>query len=351
MSRRPTMRDVAAAAAVSVKTVSRVVNDEAAVRDVVAERVRAAIATLGYRPDHRAQLLRRRGTASSTIGFVPLDVSNPFFSAIYRGLEDVAWANGYVVVAGSSDGSLERGEAILKRLIGARVDGLVVVPAGDDHTLLAEEVGRGTPVVLLDLEVDDVTGVDLVRSDHRGGARLAVRHLITHGHRDIAFLGDVPTIFSARERYRGYVDAMRAARIKRRPAWTVHGLDTAGAAATVRALFAPRVDAVPSALFTAQNFVTMGAVHALHELGMHGSVALAAFDDVDMADVVDPALTVVPQQPADLGRHAGELLLDRIRGHRGPARRVILENELIVRGSGELAPAAIGGGGVARRQA
>ena len=78
-------------------------------------RVRASIATLGYRPDHRAQLLRRRGTASATIGFVPLDVSNPFFSAIYRGLEDVAWAHGYVVVAGSSDGTLERGEAILKR--------------------------------------------------------------------------------------------------------------------------------------------------------------------------------------------------------------------------------------------
>jgi LacI family transcriptional regulator len=350
MSRRPTMRDVAAAAGVSVKTVSRVVNDEAAVREVVAERVRAAIAALGYRPDHRAQLLRRRGTASSTIGFVPLDVSNPFFSAIYRGLEDVAWAHGYVVVAGSSDGSLERGEAILKRLIGARVDGLVVVPAGDDHTLLAEEVGRGTPVVLLDLEVDDVS-VDLVRSDHRGGARLAVRHLIAHGHRDIAFLGDVPTIFSARERYRGYVDAMRAARIKRRPEWTVHGLDTSAAAATVRALFAPGADAVPSALFTAQNFVTMGAVHALHELGLHGTVALAAFDDVDMADVVDPALTVVPQQPADLGRHAGELLLDRIRGHRGPARRVILENDLIVRGSGEIAPAAIGDGEVTRRQA
>jgi LacI family transcriptional regulator len=177
-----------------------------------------------------------------------------------------------------------------------------------------------------------------------------VRHLIAHGHRDIAFLGDVPSIFSARERYRGYVDAMRAARIKRRPEWTVHGLDTAAAAATVRGLFAPGVDA-PSALFTAQNFVTMGAVHGLHALGLHGVVALAAFDDVDMADVVEPALTVVPQKPTDLGRQAGELLLDRIRGHRGPARHVILRNELIVRGSGEIPPAARKRDEVARRQA
>ena len=105
MERRPTMRDVASAAGVSVKTVSRVVNNEAAVRDVVVERVRAAIEALGYQPDHRAQLLRRLDTGSATIGFIPFDVSNPFFSAIYRGLEDVAWAQGYVVVAGSSDGT------------------------------------------------------------------------------------------------------------------------------------------------------------------------------------------------------------------------------------------------------
>ncbi len=338
MQRRPTMRDVAAAAGVSVKTVSRVVNDEGAVRDVVADRVRAAITALGYRPDHRAQLLRRHGTGSATIGFVPLDVSNPFFSAIYRGLEDVAWDRGYVVVAGSSDGTRERGDAILKRLIGGRVDGLVVVPAGGEHTVIAEEVGRGTPVVLLDLEVDDLTGVDLVRSDHRGGARRAVEHLIAHGHRDIAFLGDVPTIFSARERYQGYVEAMRAARIRRRPGWALHGLDTTASANAVRALFADGVAAGPSALFTAQNFVTIGAVQALHELGLHRSVAVIGFDDVEMATVVEPGLSVVPQRPGELGRLAGELLLDRISGHRGPARRAILANEIVTRGSGEIAP-------------
>ena len=267
------MRDVAAAAGVSVKTVSRVVNDEAAVRDEVADRVRAAIEALGYRPDHRAQLLRRGGNRSATVGFIPFDVSNPFFSAIYRGLEDAAWARGYAVVAGSSDGTRERGETILKRLIGGRVDGLVVVPAGDDHTLIAEEVGRGTPVVLLDLEVDSLPEVDLVRSDHRGGARLAVEHLIDHGHRDIAYLGDVASLFSARERYHGYVDAMRAAQLKPRPEWSLHGLDTTTAAKAVRALFANRDGPRPSALFSAQNAVTIGAVQALHDLGLHRVVA------------------------------------------------------------------------------
>jgi LacI family transcriptional regulator len=338
MGRRPTMRDVAAAAGVSLKTVSRVVNGEGPVRDVVADRVRAAITALGYQPDHRAQLLRRRDTASATIGFVPLDVSNPFFSAIYRGLEDVAWAEGYVVVAGSSDGTKERGDAILRRLIGGRVDGLIVVPAGEDHSLLAEEVGRGTPVVLLDLEADDLADVDLVCSDHRGGARLAVKHLIERGHRDIAFLGDAPSIFSARERHQGYLEAMRAARIRPRRGWVLHDLDTDAAADAVRAMFAPDASRTPSALFTAQNIVTMGALQALHELGLQHHVALVSFDDVDLANAVEPGLSVVPQRPLELGRLAGQLLLDRIDGYRGPARRVILDTELVARGSGEIPP-------------
>jgi LacI family transcriptional regulator len=331
------MRDVADAAGVSVKTVSRVVNDEGAVRPAVADRVRLAIDELGYRPDQRAQLLRRGGNRSATIGFIPFDVSNPFFSAIYRGLEDIAWANGYAVVAGSSDGSRERGNTILKRLIGGRVDGLVVVPAGDDHTLIAQEVERGTPVVLLDLEVDDIADVDLVRSDHRGGARNAVTHLIDHGHRDIAYLGDVASIFSARERYLGYVEALRTAGITPRLDWVRHGLDSITAAATVRTLLADGAEPRPTAVFSAQNAITTGAVHALHELGLQRRVALVGFDDVDMADVVEPGLTVVPQRPLELGRLAGTLLLDRIAGNRGPARRTILRDDLILRGSGEIA--------------
>ena len=224
-------------------------------------------------------------------------------------------------------------------LIGGRVDGLVVVPSGDDHTLIAEEVGRGTPVVLLDLEVDSLPEVDLVRSDHRGGARLAVEHLIDHGHRDIAYLGDVASLFSARERYHGYVDAMRAAQLKPRPEWSLHGLDTTTAAqGGARPLRQSATVPRPSALFSAQNAVTIGAVQALHDLGLHRDVAIVGFDDVDMADIVEPGLSVVPQRPLELGRLAGKLLLDRIGGHRGPARRAILSNDLIARGSGEIPP-------------
>ena len=333
------MRDVAAAAGVSVKTVSRVVNDEAAVRDDVADRVRAAIDALGYRPDHRAQLLRRRGTASATIGFVPFDVSNPFFSAIYRGLEDAAWTHGYAVVAGSSDGTRERGETILKRLIGGRVDGLVVVPAGDDHTLIAEEVGRGTPVVLLDLEVDVVTEVDLVRSDHRGGARLAVDTSSTTA------IATSPSSATCRRSSRP-VSATTATSTRCGPARSSAGRSGRCTASTrrrcrgdVRALFAPGVDPAERPVHRPElrddrrragpprsRACTASSPRRLRRC-RHGRHRRAGAH-------------VVPQRPMELGRLAGELLLDRIGGHRGPARRAILCNELIARGSGEIPPSA-----------
>ena len=104
----------------------------------------------------------------------------------------------------------------------------------------------------------------------------------------------------------------------------------------MRILFATGEGRQPSAVFSAQNAVTIGAVQALHELGLHRTVAIVGFDDVDMATVVDPGLSVVPQRPLELGRLAGELLLDRIGGHRGPARRAIVADELIERGSGEI---------------
>ena len=108
----------------------------------------------------------------------------------------------------------------------------------------------------------------------------------------------------------------------------------------MRELFADDAGPCPSALFSAQNSVTIGAVQALHDLGLHRDVALVGFDDVDMAVVIEPGLSVVPQRPVELGRLAGELLLDRIGGHRGPARRAILADRLIARGSGEIAPLA-----------
>lgn len=332
------MRDVAQTAGVSLKTVSRVVNAEDGVSADLAERVEQAIRALQYQPDERARNLRQNDSRSGSIGFVMVDVSNPFFSSILRGLEDVARARGYFVLSGSSDGDADREDQLIETFIARRVDGLVVIPSGDTLAALRAEVERGTPVVFLDLEAPGFTS-DLVRSDHRGGAVAATEHLIAHGHRDIGFLCDDPAIFSAGERYEGFREGMTAAGLTIRPEWVVmgrHHPDRWEELVTDLCTASPR----PTALFTAQNFITIGALRALHALGLQHEIAMVGFDDVELADVVEPAVSVVPQQPLELGRRAGQMLFDRLDGSTAEQSKEVIASPIIVRGSGEIRPPA-----------
>lgn len=329
--KRPTMKDVARAAGVSFKTVSRVINGEAGVSDLLRDRVNDAISELGYQPDERARILRS-AQLSRTIGFIHSDIGNPFFSGIHRGLEDIALSRGFLIVSGSSDEDPVRTEALVRTFASRRVDGLAVVPTGDSPSL-DQEIAHGTPVVFIDREPGRQG--DLVLSDHRGGARAATTHLIDAGHTRIAFLGDRRYLYSAAERLGGYHDALAAARLSTE--WVVTDLVSpdAAEAATHRLMSAPEVER-PTALFAAQNYLTEGAVRALHALGLQQSVALVGFDDLEMGDVIEPGITVVPQDARELGRRAGELLLRRIDGESGPLLREELPLQLIERGSGEI---------------
>ncbi len=333
--RRPTMRDVADLAGVSFKTVSRVVNDEAGVSSELIARVEGAISELGYRPDDGARRLRQGGS-SRVIGFALVDVANPFFSSILRGIEEVARRQGFLVLSGSTDGDVDREHELLETFIDRRVDGLIVVPSDPAGGPLFAEIARGTPVVFLDLE-PDLASFDLIRTDHEGGAAIATKHLIRHGHTDIAFLGDDPSIFSAGLRLRGFQQAMAEAGL----AVADHNV-MCGHHSPERwyelALQILRRPIPPTALFTAQNFVTIGAVRAMHHLGLHRKVAMVGFDEVDLATVVEPGITVVPQHPLDLGRRAAELLFARLAGLTSPAQREVTVNSLIPRGSGEIRP-------------
>ena len=338
--RRPTMRDVARAADVSLKTVSRVVNQESGVRPDLMARVHESIDRLGYQRHDSARQLRTGGGASKTIGFIQVDVANPFFSAIFRGVEDVASEHSYQVIAGSSDGDPKKQDAVLRALITRRVDGLVMVPSGEQLDLLVAEMERGTPVVFLDLQPPDGIVGDLVRSDHRGGTRTITRHLISHGHRHIAFIGDNPLLFSSTERLAGFDEAMTEAGLAVDPQLVRWGLgDTQRSVAVVTELVENRSGAsVPTALVTGQNFITIGAVQALHHLDLQDEVALVGFDDIDLASVVEPGITVMPQSPRELGQRAAHLLFTRLAGDTGPPVVDILHDEMIVRGSGEIAP-------------
>jgi LacI family transcriptional regulator len=348
--RRPTMHDVADEAGVSLKTVSRVVNREGGVRPDLVDRVKTAIDDLGYQRHDSARQLRTGGGASRTIGFVQLDVANPFFSAIYRGIEDVSTAHGYQVIAGSSDGDSDQQDAVLRALISRRVDGIIIVPWGDRLGLLTAEMERNTAVVFLDLEPPAGIAGDLVRSDHRGGARTITRHLIEHGHERIAFIGDHPSIFSAEERFQGFAEAMSEAGLVVDRRWVNRELgDPTRTREAVAHVFENYPDdSAPTAIVAGQNFITIVAVQTLHDLDLHHRVALVGFDDVELSDVVEPGITVMPQSPRELGQRAAHLLLRRLGGYDGPPELEIPDDRIIVRGSGEIAPPEAGAARVQR---
>jgi LacI family transcriptional regulator len=319
-SRRPTMKDVAALAGVSLSTVSRVVNGDPG-RPDLARRIQDAIDLLGYERDHTASTLRRSDRASASIGLLVADVGNPFFAAVARGVEEIARERGSVTMVASSDEDPSRERQLAAALAARRVDGLIVVPTDSSPG------PARVPTVFVD-RPPRYADADTVLTDNFGGAVAAVAHLRSFGHRRIAFLGDRSSLHTAAERLRGHRSLADDGEVLMDLDGADHAFDAACGLL--------RGDDPPTALFTAQNLITAGAVRALRALGMQHRVALVGFDDLPLADALDPGLTVVAQQPVALGRAAAQLLFSRIDGAAGPPRVEVVPTELIVRGSGEI---------------
>jgi LacI family transcriptional regulator len=332
LNRRPTMKDVAALAGVSLSTVSRVVNGDPG-RPDLAKRVQDAVDLLGFERDLTASTLRRTDRASGSIGLLVADVGNPFFAAVMRGVEDIARGHASVTVAASSDENPVRERELAAALAARRVDGLIIVPAGDDNGYLRDRK-TAAPLVFVD-RPPRYLDADAVLTDNAGGTGLAVRHLLGFGHTRIAFLGDRRPLHTTSERLRGYREALNDKGLGLDPALLRLDLDTSDAATRATLELLDLADP-PTALLTSQNLITIGAVRALRQRDRQHRTALVGFDDVPLADLLDPGLTVVAQQPVMLGRRAGELLFSRINGDTGPTRSVIVPTELIERGSGEL---------------
>ena len=335
-ARRPTMREVAALAEVSLSTVSRVVNGSPPVAPELARRVEQAVAILGYRHDQIAGSLRRANRASATVGLVFEDVANPFFSLIHRAVEDVAAPRSVLTLAGSSDEDPVRERELTEGLLARRVDGLIVVPTPGDHSFLERDVAAGVALVFVDRPPEGVDA-DSVVSANFEGARAAVSHLIAHGHRRIGFVGDQPDIYTAAERLRGFRAALAEHGIAEDPDLIGHPSFRATDAEAVTAQLLESA-APPTALFSAQNLITVGAMRTVHRLGLQRSIAFVGFDDLPLADVLDPGITVVEQDAYGIGRQAAELMFSRMDGYHGPSRHVTLATPLIQRGSGEIPP-------------
>jgi len=327
-----TIRDVARAAGVSTATAARALGGYGHASPAARRKVSESARRLGYRPNVVARALVSRTT--TTVGLVVGDIENPFFAAAARGLADVMDAHGYTVLLANADEDAGRERRAVDALRARQVDGMVVVPApGASPEHLAELVTAGVPLVLLDRAVVGVAA-DSVLVRNVAGARAAVAHLAGLGHRRIGVVSDSPEITSSAERIQGYRQALRAAGIAPEPGLISIGGPTRddGEAAALRLL--DRADR-PTAVFTANNFMTVGALRAARSLGLRipDDVALVGFDDLDWTTLVQPPVTVVRQPVADLGRVAGERLLRRLEGDAGPPNRIRLDANLIVRGS------------------
>jgi LacI family transcriptional regulator, galactose operon repressor len=335
MTRRPaTMKEVAALAGVSIKTVSRVVNQEPGVSPKLAERVNNAVRLLDYQHNTTASNLRRADQRTATIGLLLDDVANPFSSALHRAIEDVAHQHDTLVFAGSSDDDANREEKIALTLASRRVDGLIVVPTSQSRSGLLHIQRLDRPIVFVDRPAI-FQDADSVTVDNRAGARAAICHMAAYGHRRIAFLGDLSGLWTAAERYLGYVEGLATAGLQLDHRLIRQNLRSIAAAeqATLDLLTEQQP---PTALFTGQNLITIGAIHALQRRGLQHRVAVVGFDDFLLADLLEPRVSVIAQEPATLGRTAAELLFARLAGDRTPAQHIIVPTQLIARGSGEL---------------
>ncbi len=302
-----TISDVAAKAGVSTATVSRALNGKSTVDPELAARVLSAAQELGYQPNGPARNLRRQEAA--VLALIISDVENPFFTAIARGVEDVAHTVGYSVVLCNSDEDAEKERRYVEVAIQERVAGVIVSPTSTAAGIepLAQ---RGTPLVAVDRPLP---GRDTVLVDTRLAAREATEHLIAQGYERIACITGPAGVRTADDRLAGYRDALKAGRQRSSPRLVRRTeFKAAGALKAAADLFDQPEP--PDALLVANSAMAIGVLEALHHQSLRAGrdVGVVAFDDVPWAGLVDPPMTVVAQPAYEIGTVAAQLLLARI---------------------------------------
>lgn len=329
MGSNPTMNDVARVAGVALKTVSRYVNGETNINPDLAARIAAAIEELGYRRNLAAASIRP-GWTSKMLGLVISDLSNPYYSALTRAIEQTARQHGYLLVSASSEEEGSTFDRVVDRLMEQRVDGLILVPPKRPARSWETVAPPIPPLVVLDRPSDAPEATtDTILADNHGGAEQATSALLAHGARRVAFVGDSLELYTMRERHTGYraaVDAAGADRDERLVASDAHSVEEA--TATVSRLLD---EAAPDAIFAANNRAAIGALFAFRERGRR--LPLIAFDDFEAALLSQPAVSVVTQNIREMGRLAAERAIARATGHALPGTTTVLPTALVLRGS------------------
>lgn len=326
-----TIKDVASRAGVSTATVSRVMAGLNGAGADVRERVLSVARTMNYQPNRSAQTLRSR--SRKIIGAIIPDLQNPFFTGIVQGVEEVLHEAGYDLFLANSDDIPDREEKEIRLLRAEDVSGLILIPCNPNAPHYSKFQNDGLPVVAIDRAPGGID-VDLVKTANADGANVAVSHLLKLGYRRIAMINGPRHYDVAKERLDGYRKALHSAKIMPSKEWEQHcDFRVEGGYNAARSLFGSKRK--PQAIFVTNYLMTLGVLQAIHELGLKipQDVALVGFDDMPWAVSLNPPLTAVAQPTRDLGRTAGQLMLERFANPDRPIHKVILQPQLHVRAS------------------
>lgn len=330
--KKVTISDVAREAGVAQMTVSRVVNGGNYVSEGVQKRVRAAIEKLGYQPNEAARILK--GQKARLIGLIVPTLADTFFATCANAIQDVATRFGYMTLIQTSSSRTEVETSEIDMMVSRNVAGLILIPMEQEASpRLVEVQASGVPIVTIDRVIQGLKANEVL-VENTLGAEKAVRHLIGHGHKRIACLGYDAELLSIQERIQGYTNAMKEAGL-RPQVWKVES-PHAIPALLKRKLEGPRA---PKALFTLNNVTTIETLRTLQAMGVRvpKELALAGFDDLELASLLTVPVTAVRQPAHELGRSGAKLLFEMIRSgvspREMPKTRLILPTELVIRNS------------------
>lgn len=326
-----TISDVAKKARVSTATVSRVLANSGSVTEKTRNRVMAAVDALHYRPNVMARNLRVSATRSILV-VVP-DISNPFFSEILRGIELVASKNGYQVLLGDSDNRLDREVEYLDFLRQRQADGMIMLTARMDQSLL-ESIAAQYPVVLGCEYFDEGSTIQTVSVDNISAGYKAAEHLIKLGHKRIGFISGPSGIILSRDRLKGFQHAMSDYGLKLDELLIEEGTFTYDSGHDVMQRYLT-LESRPTAVFAANDEMAIGAIKAARKAGLDvpGDLAVVGMDNIKFASIFEPAVTTIAQPMYQIGCTAMELLLKVINKEKIPQKKFVLKDELIVRES------------------
>jgi LacI family transcriptional regulator len=324
-----TLADVAREAGVSLKTASRALNEERYVKEKTAAKVRDVMTRLGYRPNELARGLKAR--KSVAIGMIVPNLSDPFTANAVKAVQEVARANGHIVILASSGGYADVERSEVQSLIGRQIDGLVIAPADSRQDNVSDIIPPGLHVVTYDQPIHGAQ-FDSVTIPNRRSAKAATEHLLGHGYKRIVAIGARPDLYTCSERIAGYREAMKKVALESRTCLVEHETQL-----TPEWLYeAVFMRQKPDAIICMNWVCTMLTLRGMRQIGKRPrfDVPFLSFDDFDLADMMTPSISAVRQPTETFGIEAANLLFERIKGDVGKERRsMILPTELMLRES------------------